>query len=247
MPIAAADLVQYGAANIPQDDVSTTGGAQDSAARPLGTQLTADDTIGLVSDGADTRDATVRGRNAAGAEVSETVTLNGTTRVTTSTTFERILEITLSAADASRTVTVDDGDQVQGTLHTFNPNETKAYTHFQESASESGATTRHEKFFWENTNGSLTLNAAEVELTADPDAKITIALATAKDDTESVANRETAPSSVGAFTDDNVAISVPGSSLAAGEAIGVWAKQDLLANDSAYRSSFTTQLAGTTV
>jgi hypothetical protein len=240
-------LIHYGSANIPEDDTSTSGGAEDQAARPLDTQISSAENIDVVSDAAgDTMNMTVRYRDAAGAEQSDTFALNGTTTVSDalSAAAERILSITLASAPAG-TVTVT-GATSASTLHTFNPAETKAYIHFQEAASESGATTRYEKGFWSNEHGTLTLNSAEVTLTADPDSKLQIAIATAKDDTESVANRETSPSSVGSFTDDGVAIAVPGNALAAGEAIGVWAQLSLTGGDSAYKSSFTTELAGTT-
>lgn len=51
MSVVASDLVVYGSANRPNDDTSTAGGAIDTAARPLDQQLTANDTIDIVSDG----------------------------------------------------------------------------------------------------------------------------------------------------------------------------------------------------
>jgi hypothetical protein len=244
MPIASTDLVLYGSANRPGDDATTTGGAIDTAARPLDTQLTANSVIAAVSSGADTRTLTITGRNPAGAVVQETLTLNGTTEVVGTTTFERIQTLALSAASATLTVTVRQGSGGP-TRHTFNPNETAAFIHFRNSASGASATTRYEKSFWRNNHATLTLNSAQVTLTADPDARIRMGLATAKNDTGSVANRLTAPAGI-TFVDDGVAQNVPGGTLEAGSAIGVWFEEALPANDPAHRTTFTTQLAGTT-
>ena len=117
---------------------------------------------------------------------------------------------------------------------------------FQNAASESGAVARYEKIFWKNTNGTLTLNSAQITLTVDGSGKINIGLATAVNDTGSVADRKSAPGSV-SFVGVSTAQNVPGDALAAGTAIGVWIKQSLGANDAAQKASFTTQLSGTSV
>lgn len=184
------------------------------------------------------------GRLATGALDTEVLTLNGTTEVVGAKTWERILSAVLSASSGTRTVTLKQGSGGT-TRHTFAPNQTAAYIFFQNSASESGSTTRDEKFFWKNTNGTLTLNSATVTLTADPASKITIALAATKNDSGSIANRKAGTGLT--YSDDNVALSVPGGVLAAGDAIGVWPRLSLGAGDAAQKTSFTTQLAGTTV
>lgn len=244
MPIAATDLLLQGAASRPEDDVSTSGGARAAVNKPEFTQLTANSVIAVVSDGADTRTVTIFGRNAAGAVVNEALVLNGTTEVVGTTTFERITKIT-TTTDATRTVTVRQGAG-GATRATLGPNITSVSMLFQNSASEAGATTRYEKVFWLNNHGSLTLNAAKVQMTADPAAKLTTGVAAAKDDTVSVANRKTAPGGI-TFVDDNVQQNVPGTTLEAAAAVGIWMKQDLLASDSPVRNSFTLELAGTSV
>lgn len=244
MPIVAADLIARSAASVPENDTSTAGGALSTTSRPDVTQLTANSVIAVVSDGVDTRTVTITGRNAAGAVATEALVLAGATEVVGTSTFERLLKIDLSAADAARTVTVRQGAG-GATRATLTPNETKRHIFFQRSASEAAAASRYEKLFWENAHATLTLNDADVTLTADPSAKIKIALATAKGDAGSVANRKTSPGLT--FSDDNVVLTVPTGLLAAGEEIGVWVEQALLANDAAYRSTFTTRLRGTTV
>jgi hypothetical protein len=170
--------------------------------------------------------------------------LNGTTPVAGAVTFERVLKATLSAADASRTVTVRHSDDT--VITTLPPNITKRWAHFKRSASESGATLRYEKDFWRNGHASLTLNSAAVKLTADPAAVIKIGLHASKDDTATVANRKTAPASV-TFVDDNVSQTVPGGTLEAASRIGTWIELSLIANQASVRNSYTTELSGTSV
>lgn len=248
MPIAASDLKVFQSANMPENDTGTSGGAIATAGRVEFTDIAATDTTTVISDTAgDVRTVTITGRNTAGAIVSEALVLNGTTRVTGSTAFERILKIVLSASDASKTVTVTRNNSATFTvIATLGPNITSTRRLFYDCSSESGTTIRYEKEFWKNTHGTLTLNSAIVKLTADPQARVRIGLATAKDDTGSVANRKTAPGSV-TFVDDNVSASVPGNTLEAASAIGVWIELNLPANDTAFKNTFTTQLSGTTV
>jgi hypothetical protein len=248
MSISAAELKFFQSANMPENDTNTSGGAivGSGAGIVAFTDITAaqTDTLKIKSDGTDTRTGTVTGRNPAGAEVSENFTLNGTTTVTMTTTFERILKVVLNSADASRTVTLyrSDGTTL---LATLGPNVTSVRRMFYASSSESGIVIRYEKIFAKNTNSSLTLTTAIVKLTADPQARIRIGLATSKDDSGSVANRRTAPGGI-TFVDDNVNASIPGNTLEAGSAIGVWVEENLPANDPAFKNTFTVQLSGAT-
>jgi hypothetical protein len=245
MPIVATDLIAYGSANRPSDDVTTTGGAIATTDRPDITQLTANALIAVISDGADTRTVTVQGRNSAGGVVSENIVLTGAVQAVGSTTFERILTITLSASDATRTVTVRQGAG-GATIATIGPNETTRTAFFRQSASEASIAIRYEKLFWKNNHATLTLNSAQVRLTADPDARVRMGLAPAINDTATIANRKAAPAGV-TFVDDGVYQSVPGGALTAGDRIGTWLEQNLPANDTAHRTTFTTELSGTSV
>ena len=71
-----------------------------------------------------------------------------------------------------------------------------------------------------------------------------IALESSKDGSGTSANRTTEPGSIGSWTDDSSAISVPTGALAAQERIGVWVEQTLPADDPPNKSTFTTQLSG---
>lgn len=69
----------------------------------------ADSVLALVSSGSDARQATVVGVNDSGDPASETVDLNGTTEVLTSTTWSIVYGVHLDATSGSRTVTVKQG------------------------------------------------------------------------------------------------------------------------------------------
>lgn len=244
MSIVATDLIFYSSASVPTDDASTTGGAIDQTMRVGGTQLSAAAKLAFVSDGADTRNVDIVGRLASGAVASETVVLNGATEVLSTNTYERFLSVKAQTTSATRTVTVKQGSGGT-TVSTIPPNEKGFHIQFQKSTSAASIQTRYEKQFGLNNNGTNSLLGANVTLTADPQAVIQIGLATAVNDTGSVANRTTAPAGV-TFVDDGVAQNVPGTDLAAGAKIGVWVQQTLAANAVAARSTFTLQLAGST-
>jgi hypothetical protein len=83
-----------------------------------------------------------------------------------------------------------------------------------------------------------------VKQSADPQGKVTHALAAAVDDSGSVTNRKTAPAGL---TFDDTDKAVPGTNLGAGAAIGVWLRLRLAANDPAFRDSYASEIAGTSV
>ncbi len=242
MSIASTDLLLYSVASIPTDDVSTSGGAIDKTRRPAFTQFSSSAKLSLTSDGADTRTVTVVGRLGSGVIATETPALNGTTEVLTTNTFERIESVNIASSSGTRTVTCKQGSG-GSTIATVPINEVGFHMSFQKAASSTGSLNRYEKIFWLNNHGSLALLGANVTLTADPAARIMIGVTTAVNGTTSVANRLTAPGGI-TFVDDNVSQNVPGTDLAAGDAVGVWVEQSLAANDTAQRNTYTTQLAG---
>lgn len=245
MSIVATDLIAYSVASIPTDDGSTSGGAIDATRRPVFTQLTSNAVISLTSDGTDTRNVTITGRDATGAVVSETVALTSAVEVLSVNTYERIQSINIASSSGTRTVTVKQGSG--GSVITTIPiNEVGFHMMFQNAASAASTQVRHEKIFWKNTNGSLTLTSSQVTLTADPSAKINIGIETSTGGTTSVANRLAVPSNP-TFVGVGVAQSIPsGGNLAAGVSIGVWIRQSLAINDAAQKNSFTTSLSGST-
>lgn len=242
MAIAASDLILYSSANMPTNDTGTSGGAIDTASRPELTQFTANAVGAIVSDGADTRTVTITGRLITGVIDTEVLTANGTTEVVGAKTWERIHSIVASATSGTRTITFRQG--AGGTTRaTISLNETTRIILFRDSTSEASIAIRYEKPFFRNSHATLTLTSAAVKLTADPAARIRIAVVAAKGDSTSVTNRKTAP--VGpTFVDDNVSQGVPTGLLAAAENIGVWVEQNLPANDPPNRQTLTLELSG---
>jgi hypothetical protein len=265
MSITAAELIWYGALNRPQDDASASGGGIDVDYRPSFTQLAATDDIEVLSSsGADTtQTVTVIGRNAAGELVTASALLTGVTPaiLTPATQFERVLDVSMDG-DAAGIVTVQ--RSVGGAeIGTIPIGERGFFAMFIDAASEAGAVDRFEKIFAKNINGSLTLTNSTVTLTDDPSAdanhNILIAVEDSLDDTNNEgSSRKATVGGVGdpafdfslTWVDDDVAVDVPAGgngNLTFGSAIGVWVRQDLAANASALKSTFTVELAGTTV
>lgn len=248
MPIVPADLVAYNCLSRPEDDTATGGGARDVDVQPAFTQLPVTDDIEIVSAAAgDTSQVvTVDGRDATGAFVTATATLSGTTPVTLSpaTQFERVLSISMSAVAVGIVTVRRQG--AAGDIFAIPIGQLGSSALFIASASEVGSVTRYDKFFWENEHATLTLNAAKVQMTADPANRLQQGVSATKDDTATITNRRTTPAGI-TFVADSVQQDVPGTILEALTAIGVWIEQALLAADSPISDTFTHELAGTTV
>ncbi len=244
MPIASTDLIQFASANMPANDTGTSGGAIDATRRPDLIAFTANAVGAVVSDGVDTRVVTISGRLATGVRDTEALTLNGTTEVAGAKTWAWIEKVEAASSSATRIITFRQG-AAGATRATIRLNEVAALSLHIDATSESAIAVRYEKTFWRNGHATLSLLTAQVTLTADPSARARIALATAVDDTGSVANRKTLPAGL-TFVDDSVAANVPGTNLAAASRIGVWHELNLPASDPATRTSITTQLSGST-
>jgi len=119
--------------------------------------------------------------------------------------------------------------------------------------------TFYEKAFVVNNNTAMALTGAQIELANETpalpsDALLDLALTTALNDTGTVVNRQTAPSSgVGAFTTQPAFLSVPspgnlpsGPAPNAAGAQGVWLRLTLPAGATAYKGSADFRIQGTT-
>lgn len=246
MPIASTELVLYNAVNRPVDDTTLAGGARDAQVRPDFTQLAANDTVEQVSDNAGdtTQTTTLSGRDPTGALQSDSKGVNGTNVVAFTGTFERALSANMNA-NAAGTITIRRSGG-GATIFQIPPGERGFSAMFIDSASEAAPTTRFDKGFWTNTNGSLTLNNAQVQLSADPAGKIRQGVGLALNDTTTITNRKTSPAGI-TFVDDGVQQPVPGNALPATDSISVWYEMALLADDAPIRNVFTTEIAGTSV
>jgi len=251
--IVATDLVPYLSANQPTDDVSAGGGAIDATMRPDFTQLAANDTVYVKSTSAsDTGNITVVGRNAGGQVVSETKAINGTTgaNLTVLATVERVLSAKMAAA-AVGTVTVGRGTfgSPGPNIRTIPPTEKGFAAIMQQGTSlTSGTRDYYGKFFWKNTHGTLALLAASVIENADPTGLVTHALETSIGGSGTSTNRVTAPGSVTAFGSTAITLSTATGTadLTSGSAIGVWLKLSLATNNAAIRSTYTSEIDGST-
>jgi hypothetical protein len=254
MSVLSTDLIYYAAKNSAgaaagpvADDTSLIGGDIDTTRRPVFTQMAANSTIRVVSDGADTRNVTVTGRLADGTVDTEILTLNGTTAVTGAKTFERIQKVEAASTSGTRLVTVTNSAN-SVTFGTIPVNEIGFFMMFENSASDPSATrTRYSLMYVKNTNGSTALTSANIQLQADASGKLTIALGTAKGAAGTTTNRLTAPGSVSAYSGVGSNIAVPTGSLGAGEYIAVVVKQSLSAADAAVKNNFSVQITGNTV
>lgn len=245
MSIAASDLVFYNAANEPTDNVSTGGGAIDTLRRPDFTQISSAEKIDVSSSagGDTTQTVTYTGRASDGTLISETVSLNGTTVVTSVNTYERVLKVEMSAT-AVGTVTVK-GHTSSTTFRAIPIGERGFQALFQQLASSTtGATDWYAKFFIKNTNGSLTLTSSVVKENADPSGVITFGLAASLNDSATITNRTTVPAGI-SFANTNV--NVPNSqNLTNGSAIGVWLDLTLAQNNAALKTTWTGEIDGNT-
>jgi hypothetical protein len=250
MPIVASDIVAYGSASMPDDDTPTgIGGAKDTSKKVVFTDISANDTVEILSSSASdtTQTVTVFGRNTAGEIVSEAETLAGTTPQTTTQQFERILKITMSAT-AVGTVTVrKQSDDV--TIATLEPGIDEVRRPFYNAAAEaSGGAQRdyYEKIFFQNDNGTLTLTQATIEEFADPSTNIDFALESTLDgsDTNGAGNRQT---HTGGYTFDSTTKNVANSqNLTAGSAQGCWVRLRLAAGEASDNTTFTMRVNGQT-
>lgn len=250
MSVLATDLIVYGSANMPEANGTTSGGAIDLTCKIVFTDIAATDSVKFQSSNAgDTMNITVTGRSAAGAIVSETKALTGTTLTAATTqTFERILKIVLaSVAAGTVTITRNTGGT---TIATMEPGITSVRRLFYDAAADaSGGASRdfYEKVFVKNTNGTTTLTNSQIAENADPTGNITFDLEGSINGTNSVVDRlNTAPTSMlGTFS--NTTKTVPGGgNLAAADKIGVWLKLTLAAGTAATKSTWTMRTTGTT-
>jgi len=249
MSVTATEIILYAAANMPQDDVSTSGGSIDTSTRIVTTSASlfnalADKLNYVSSNSGDTMNVTVTGRNAAGSIVSETIALSGTTLASGSTVFQSLEKIVIAAAHAGTvTVTKNTGGATVAAIESGVLAIRRLFYGAAADASSGGTQTRYEKFFVKNTDGTNSLLAMQVSETSDPSSVLDFGAAAAVNDSLSVANRKTAP---GGITFASTAIGIPGSDLAAGAAIGIWARLTLPAGQAASEYAWGLQVSGST-
>lgn len=256
MPVAATDLVAYAAATMPVSDVGASGGAIDPLRRVVFTDLAANDDVEVISTAAgDVQNCTIVARLASGAEVTETLALTGVAAkiFAGNGVVERIQSVELASV-AIGTITVR--RSVAGLTIAIIPIGERGFMRLFRNASSSPTLIRnyYEKFFWKNNHATLALLACQISEAADPTAKIAFALEDAVNDNNSVASRlDTAPIAgdlaSGGFSSTPQLLSTIDAgttSLAALTAIGVWVRFTLAAAEPPIKSTWTSQIDGTT-
>ena len=251
MSVTAAEIILFASASMPQDDVSPSGGAIDLTTQIVPTSASLFNALGgsfldYVSSAAGdtTQSVTVTGRSAAGSIVTETKALNGTTLVNGAVAFQSIEKIVLSAGVAGTlTVSKHTGGATVGTLSGAGLTLRRLFYAAHADAASGGAEVFYEKFFCKNTDATNSLLSATLTETSDPSAVLDYAVALAVNDSVSVANRKTAPPTI-AFS--SAAQTIPGTDLAAGAAIGIWARLTLAAGQAAAEYAWGIQMAGQT-
>lgn len=94
MSVLESDVTFYGSANMPDGDGATTGGALDTTKLITFSDVSPSGTVDYVSSSASDTAATLQsfGRDGTGVIQNETKTLNGTTKVAGSQSYERLLK-----------------------------------------------------------------------------------------------------------------------------------------------------------
>ena len=244
--IISSDLVVYTAQNMPENNTDTVGGNINS-----GIRASFDDPSSAVpivfysSSASDTsQNLTLTGRTAAGIIVTETKSLNGTTNVTSTYTYERILKSTLSATGVG-TITVS-GNGVNKITDIPAGESGFRRPFYDATSSVDVAKTYYEKVFVKNNNTIATLSSANIiEVSNGLYADVAFALEDTKKADQTIANRETIPTGVtGGFAAGPSG--VIGGVLSAGDYQGVWFKLSLDAGETAQNSFYEVQVSGTT-
>jgi hypothetical protein len=235
---------------MPDDDVPTgIGGAEDQTIRVVFTDISANDTVEILSDSASdtTQQVEVFGRNTAGEIVSEVETLVGTTPQTTTQSFERILKIVMDGAALGNVTIRKQTDDVEIAVIAIDELEIRR-PFYNAAAEASGGAERdyYEKIFMANTHGSLTLTAATIEEFADPSGNVDFDLESSLDgsDNNGAGNRQT---QTGGYSFDSTEKDVANSqNLTAGSAQGVWLRLKLPAGEASDNTTFTLRVNGQT-
>lgn len=246
--IVAADLVAYHAATQSDADAIAVGGAIDLLRRPDFTQLAANDDVEVISTSAsDTQNCTITARAADGTITSQTKALTGVTAAIFNTmgaagVVERILQVELASV-AIGTITVR--RSVAGATVRVIPIGERGFSmiHRKGASDPSVQVDYYAKFFWKNTNATNALLGAAISESADPAAVMTHWVVGSVNDSGTTTNRQTAP---GGSAFSGASQAVPGTDLAATAAIGVWLHMTLAAAQAAIRSTYTSQIAGST-
>ena len=249
MPVIDTDIVMYGSADMQETDTGTQGGARDTAVLIIFTDVTENTTITAVSDnGADTTQTlTVTGRTADGTITDDPISLNGTTPVVGTVTFERVLKMVLSGVAAGN-VTVEETSGGEDLVVIPNPITSVRRPFYNTVAEASGGATKnyYEKIFLYNAHATLALTSATIaEIAGGVASNITFSLESTLDASNTATNRVTAPG--GQTFDSNTKNVVNSQSHSPLSAQGIWLHLSLPPGTAATNSTYQLRESGQTV
>ena len=249
MAVVASNLVMYSAANMPQDDSTTSGGAIDSGVRVTFTDPSSAAQLIIFSSSASDTSQTLAltGSNAAGSVISESMSLNGTSNVTSSNTFGRVLTAYLSATGVGDVTVSGNGINKVAEIPIGETGFLRPF--YDATASLSTTKTLYEKIFVKNNNTSSTLNSATLIPVAATGlaSNITYGIENGKASPQSVTDRTTVPTGVDSFGSGSSGVYPNGTGeLTPHDYQGVWLKLSLAASESSANSFYEIQVSGTT-
>ena len=256
--VSSNDLIIYGSANMRETDSSSQGGIVDTTTRIVFTDIVPSASVLKISSSASgdtSQTLTITGRDSSGAIVTDALSLNGTSTVTGTKSYERVLKIVLSGTCAG-TVTVIDSEGSPNTVVAIEAGVTTIRRPFYNvSADATGGSPRnfYEKIFVKNTNATNALLSASIVEASDGteavSADVTFDLEVTGNGGNTSTNRETAPAGadmLGSPTFNDTSKNMPGTDLGPGDAIGVWLKLNLPAGTAATNTTFTLRASGST-
>ena len=246
MSVQSNELVIYTANNMPEDNTSTVGGDINSGIRAsFDDPSSAVQIVTYSSSASDTGTLSLTGRSTAGLIISDTISLSGTTKISSSNTYERILKAELSkVCDGIVTVSGTSINKITDVPI----GESGFRRPFYDATSQVGvAKTYYEKLFVQNRNPTLALsNAKVIEVSTGFSSKITFALEDSKQSNQTITDRGAVPTGVtGGFGDGPSGI--VSDELTATDYQGIWLKMSLDADEDSTNSFYEVQISGTTV
>lgn len=247
MAVTASDIVIYASQYKPKNDTDTSGGDINSGLRVTFTDIVSTDVVELLSSSAsDSGNVVITGRNSAGILLNETVALSGTTTVSGSQQFERIVSAIYSSTPVGD-ITLRDAstDASIGVIYTNESGFERVF--YDATANQAGGDDKilYEKVFVKNNNTSTALNNVTVgEVATGLYTIIEFGLEEVKQSSESTANRTVVPTGVNTFG-DNASSGLPQDGyLNPLDYQGVWLKLTLEDGASTSNSFYRLQIDG---
>ena len=247
MSVVNTDLVIYTSVNMPEGNTTIAGGDINSGIRASYDDPSSPNQIVVYSSSASdtSQSLTLFGRTAAGIDINESLSLNGTVNVTTSFIYERILKANLS--DVAVGIITVSGNSVNKIADIPIGESGFRRPFYDATASADVTKTYYEKIFVKNNNTTSALTEAKViPVNSGLASKIEFGLENNKKADQSISNREAVPTGIaGGFGSGSSGI--VDSELLAGDYQGIWCKLSLEAGESAINSFYEIQISGTTV